>query len=83
MNFLLKINVGRDRRSNVVVLECFNCRWEGVEVGRWKSWKGSEVGRWGRWQSSETGMWEIGEVRRCEIPGFVQGRFLVLFKLVR
>ena len=30
----VKNNVGRDRRSNVVILECFVCRWEGGEVGK-------------------------------------------------
>ena len=42
MNLLLKINVGRGKRPNVVILEWFDCRWEGGEVGRWK---GSEAGR--------------------------------------
>ena len=42
MNLLLKINVGRGKRPNVVILEWFDCRWEGGEVG---SWKGSEAGR--------------------------------------
>ena len=33
VNLLLKTNVGRDRRTNVVILDCFNCWWEGGEVG--------------------------------------------------
>ena len=37
MNLLLKTNVGRDRRPNVVILECFNCRSESGEVARWES----------------------------------------------
>ena len=36
MNLLLKINVGRGKSPNVVILEWFDCRWEGGEVGRWK-----------------------------------------------
>ena len=30
----VKNNVGRDRRPNVVILECFVCRWEGGEEGK-------------------------------------------------
>ena len=45
----VKNNVGRDRRPNVVILECSVCWWEGVRQGRWK---GSEVGRW---ECSEVG----------------------------
>ena len=30
----VKNNVGRDRRPNVVMLECFVCRWEGGEAGK-------------------------------------------------
>ena len=55
VNLLLK-NVGRDRRLNVVILECFICWWErgkvrkvgGSEVARWERWEGSEVERWER-----------------------------------
>ena len=49
MNLLLKTNVARDRRPNVVNLKCFICRWEDGEVGRWERWKGSDVGKAGEW----------------------------------
>ena len=34
---------GRDKRANIVILECFNCGWEGGEVRRWE---GSELVKW-------------------------------------
>ena len=34
VNFLLKTNVVRERRCNVVILERFNCCWEDGKVGR-------------------------------------------------
>ena len=33
VNLLLKTNVGRERRTNVAILDCFNCWWDGGEVG--------------------------------------------------
>ena len=45
VNPLLKTNVGRERRCNVVILECFNCCWEGGEVERWERWEIGELGR--------------------------------------
>ena len=45
--------MGRGSRLNVVILECFICRWERGEVGRWVRWEGSEVARWERWEGSE------------------------------
>ena len=51
----VKNNVRRHKRPNVVILECFICRWEGGEVGRWKRWEGNEVGRCERWEGSEGG----------------------------
>ena len=41
----VKNNVGRDRRTNVVISECFICQWEGSEVVRLKRWESGEVGR--------------------------------------
>ena len=46
MNLLLKANVGRNRRSIVVILDCFNCWWEGGEVERWGTWEGVDVVKW-------------------------------------
>ena len=40
-NLLFKTNVERERRPSVVILECFNCRWEDGEVG-----KVAKVGGW-------------------------------------
>ena len=37
VNVLLKTNVLRERRCNVVILECFNCCWEDGEVGKWET----------------------------------------------
>ena len=45
MKVLSKVNEGRDRRSNVVILRFFNFRWEGDEVGRWERWEGGNGGR--------------------------------------
>ena len=45
VNLLLKTNVGRERRTNVAILDCFNCWWEGGEVGG--SWFYSWVGNAG------------------------------------
>ena len=45
--------MGRDRRLNVVILECFICRWERDKMGRWEKWEGSEVARWERWEGNE------------------------------
>ena len=42
VNILLKTNVGRERRTNDVILDCFNCWWEGGDVG--DSWFYSWVG---------------------------------------
>ena len=36
VSFLLKTNVVRKINCNVVILEYFNCCWEGGEVGRWE-----------------------------------------------
>ena len=58
MKFLLKSDVGRDRRTNVIS-ECFIHRWEESEVGRWQRWEDSEVASWERWER-----WESGEVGR-------------------
>ena len=33
VNLLLKTNVRTKKACDVVILECFNCRWEGGEVG--------------------------------------------------
>ena len=52
MNLLLKTNAGRDRGDNVVILECFICRWEGCEVGTWERWEGSKVTRWEKLKGS-------------------------------
>ena len=46
-----------ERRPNVIILECFNCRWEGGEFGKvgklgvWWSWggKGGKLVRLGSW----------------------------------
>ena len=45
VNLLLENNEEKDRRPSVVILECFNCQWEGSEVGRWDKWVGIKVGR--------------------------------------
>ena len=71
MNLLLKINVGRDRRSNAVILEYFNCWWVSGEVGRWERWKGSEVERWERWEGSVVGRWERWECSEVGKVGIV------------
>ena len=42
VNLLLKTNVGRERRANVAILDCFNYWWKGGEVGG--SWFYSWVG---------------------------------------
>ena len=46
MKVLSKVNEGRDRRSNVVILRFFNFRWEGDEVGRCERRESGGVGRW-------------------------------------
>ena len=45
MKVLSKVNKGRDRRPNVVILRFFNFRWEGDEVARWERWEGGKGGR--------------------------------------
>ena len=45
--------MGRDRRLNVVILECFICRWESGEVRRFERWEGSEVAWWEWSEGSE------------------------------
>ena len=50
--------MGRDRRPNIVILECFICQWDRGEVGRWKRWEVSEVARWERWEGNEVKRWE-------------------------
>ena len=73
MSLLLKINLGRDRRPSVVIMEDFNCQEEGGEVGKLK---GSEMGRRERWDGSEVAKrerWESDKVRRWEVHGFIQG----------
>ena len=67
MNLQLKANVGRNRRSIVVILDCFNFWWEGGEVGRWGTWEGVDVVRWNDGKCGTVVRWE-------------GGRFLVLFK---
>ena len=37
VNILLKTNVGT-KKANVVIFDCFNCRWEGGEVGKVGGW---------------------------------------------
>ena len=65
--------MGRDRRTNVLILECFICQWEGDDVGRWgwlecrevTRWEGSEVARWEEGSKVvKLERWESGEVRR-------------------
>ena len=65
MKVLSKVNEGRDRRSNVVILRFFNFRWEGDEVGRWERWEGGEGVRCERRESGGVGGWEV--------PGFLEG----------
>ena len=42
MNILLKTNVGT-KKANVVIFECFNCRWEVVKLGRWEDGEAGKV----------------------------------------
>ena len=79
--------MGKDRRLNVVILECFICRWERGEVGRGERWKANEVARWERLDGSEVESWESQErVMRWQggksgrMVRWQGGRFLVLFK---
>ena len=90
MNLLLKTNMERDRRSNVVILEHFHFWWEVGEVGKWQRWEGGEVRRWQRWEDGEVRRWqrwEDGEVRRWqrwedgEVVRWEGDSFLVLFKV--
>ena len=39
--------MGRDRRPNVVILECFVCRWKGDEAGKVGGQYGGKVGKVG------------------------------------
>ena len=72
--------VGRRKGSEVAWWE----RWEDSEVGRqkrregsavakWERREGNEVTRWKRWEGSEVARWESGEMRRWEVPGYIQG----------
>ena len=36
----------RDKRANIVILECFNCGWEGSELVKWEMWESGERVRW-------------------------------------
>ena len=45
--------MGRDKRLNVVILECFICQWERGVVGRWERCEVSEVAKWERREGSE------------------------------
>ena len=42
VNILLKTNV-RTKKANVVIFECFNCRWEVVKLGRWEDGEAGKV----------------------------------------
>ena len=48
----VKNNVGRDRRPNVVILECSIPQRETGEMGRWEKRETREVVRWERWEGS-------------------------------
>ena len=69
----VKNNVGRDKRPNVGILDCFICWWEGVEVEKVEGWWGDKV-------------WNMGEQKGGKVEkvgewwGEKGGRFLVLFK---
>lgn len=67
VSFLLKTNVVRKRRCNVVILEYFNCCWEGGEVERWERWESGELVRWQSGKGGRVVKWE-------------GGRFLILSK---
>ena len=49
--------MGRDRKPNVVILECFVCRWEGSEGedGRVLRWEGGKGGRLVKWEGGKGG----------------------------
>lgn len=69
MSLMLKTNLGRDRRPDVVILECFNCRWEGGEVERVDR-KDGRVTRWERWGLARWERWENGKVEKIRDSWF-------------
>ena len=55
-----------EKKPNFVTLECFDCRWEGGEVGRIR-----KVGGWWGWQCGKGE--RVVSLRRCGKGGGWEG----------